>query len=427
MGKQAGPEIMKWEIFHIPDKLSLTNEISTVEVFASRIEPPLANTLVRKLNQVAPLEHLRHVKRVQKKSVEGETQLSVILCLSNGDETPNTIPAVLELIHAYKLHLFPTKVAKYAATSKEEWEEQCKLWPTSYHPPTYNIDGITGFSEEDSQMVFKFMKDAIDLAKSVGDQVVNAALIVDPSNRHVIASACDQTSLSPAMRNKSKMGSGSYTEQVEKAKIHFDVNEAEINENVCLNCCNGEPLPLDSAVACLYPWYWTQYQLCENLVSSSGSIYPWHPLRHAAVVAIETAAARDRDLFPNLEVPKSQFNEIDQVKSPRLTSPAKRQKINGLKDKDEMLSENSSNCLSAVVRPYLCTGCDIYLVWEPCTMCAMALVHQRIRRIFYAFPNPKTGALGSVYRLQGEKSLNHHYAVFRVLLPEEVLCRSCLV
>lgn len=51
----------------------------------------------------------------------------------------------------------------------------------------------------------------------------------------------------------------------------------------------------------------------------------------------------------------------------------------------------------------------------------MALVHQRIKRIFYAFPNPNAGALGSVHRLQGEKSLNHHYAVFRVLLPEEVL------
>ena len=51
----------------------------------------------------------------------------------------------------------------------------------------------------------------------------------------------------------------------------------------------------------------------------------------------------------------------------------------------------------------------------------MALVHQRIRRIFYAFPNLNAGSLGSVHRLQGEKSLNHHYAVFRVLLPEVVL------
>lgn len=51
----------------------------------------------------------------------------------------------------------------------------------------------------------------------------------------------------------------------------------------------------------------------------------------------------------------------------------------------------------------------------------MALVHQRIRRIFFAFPNPHAGALGSVHRLQGEESLNHHYAVFRVLVPEQSL------
>lgn len=45
----------------------------------------------------------------------------------------------------------------------------------------------------------------------------------------------------------------------------------------------------------------------------------------------------------------------------------------------------------------------------------MALVHQRVKRIFYAFPNPNAGALESIHRLHGEKSLNHHYAVFRVL------------
>ena len=54
----------------------------------------------------------------------------------------------------------------------------------------------------------------------------------------------------------------------------------------------------------------------------------------------------------------------------------------------------------------------------------MALVHQRVRRIFFAFPNPNAGALGTVHRLQGERSLNHHYAVFRVLVPEEVLSRD---
>lgn len=51
----------------------------------------------------------------------------------------------------------------------------------------------------------------------------------------------------------------------------------------------------------------------------------------------------------------------------------------------------------------------------------MALMHQRIRRIFYALPNSNIGALGSVYKLQGEKSLNHHYSVFRISVPEQEL------
>jgi tRNA-specific adenosine deaminase 3 len=48
----------------------------------------------------------------------------------------------------------------------------------------------------------------------------------------------------------------------------------------------------------------------------------------------------------------------------------------------------------------------------------MALVHHRFKRVFYAFPNPVTGALGGVYMLHGERSLNHHYNVFRVSVPE---------
>jgi tRNA-specific adenosine deaminase 3 len=51
----------------------------------------------------------------------------------------------------------------------------------------------------------------------------------------------------------------------------------------------------------------------------------------------------------------------------------------------------------------------------------MALVHHRFKRVFYAFPNPVTGALGGVYMLHGKKSLNHHYNVFRISVPEAYL------
>ncbi|GAY60512.1 hypothetical protein WN944_015445 [Citrus x changshan-huyou] len=61
-----------WQIIYIPDKPPiLPNQQPTVNVFASVIEPKLENTIIRRLNEVSPLENLRHVKRIQKKFLEG--------------------------------------------------------------------------------------------------------------------------------------------------------------------------------------------------------------------------------------------------------------------------------------------------------------------------------------------------------------------
>ena len=64
-------------------------------------------------------------------------------------------------------------------------------------------------------------------------------------------------------------------------------------------------------------------------------------------------------------------------------------------------------------KPYLCTGWDCYTIHEPCAMCAMALVHSRVRRVIYCLPDVLHGGLGGAFRLHGQKSLNHHYQVYR--------------
>ena len=68
--------------------------------------------------------------------------------------------------------------------------------------------------------------------------------------------------------------------------------------------------------------------------------------------------------------------------------------------------------------PYLCTGYDLYVTREPCVMCAMALVHSRVRRVFYGVSMP-AGALGSAYKVHVQKGLNHHFEVFRGILSKE--------
>ncbi|ESN96747.1 hypothetical protein HELRODRAFT_154236 [Helobdella robusta] len=64
--------------------------------------------------------------------------------------------------------------------------------------------------------------------------------------------------------------------------------------------------------------------------------------------------------------------------------------------------------------PYLCTNYDAYVTVEPCVMCAMALLHSRVGRVFY-WKSHEDGALGSKYKLHCNRSLNHRFLVFKNL------------
>src|SRR5688500_16216804 len=60
---------------------------------------------------------------------------------------------------------------------------------------------------------------------------------------------------------------------------------------------------------------------------------------------------------------------------------------------------------------YRLGGCDLYVTLEPCVMCAGAILHARIGRVFYGARDPKTGACGSVANPFSEPRLNHQTSV----------------
>ncbi|HDS15483.1 MAG TPA: nucleoside deaminase [Proteobacteria bacterium] len=53
----------------------------------------------------------------------------------------------------------------------------------------------------------------------------------------------------------------------------------------------------------------------------------------------------------------------------------------------------------------------LYVTLEPCIMCAGALFQARIGRLVYGCPDPKGGAIESLYRLGEDARLNHAFAV----------------
>ncbi|RKP15844.1 hypothetical protein ROZALSC1DRAFT_31943, partial [Rozella allomycis CSF55] len=60
---------------------------------------------------------------------------------------------------------------------------------------------------------------------------------------------------------------------------------------------------------------------------------------------------------------------------------------------------------------YLCNGYDIFLKYEPCLMCSMALVHSRIRRVFFLERNHDIGGLVSIVKLS-QTPVNHKFYAF---------------
>ena len=65
------------------------------------------------------------------------------------------------------------------------------------------------------------------------------------------------------------------------------------------------------------------------------------------------------------------------------------------------------------------SDCTVYVSLEPCPMCA-GLMHQaRIARCVWAAPDPKAGALGTLYDLSSDERLNHRFEVTGGVLEQE--------
>lgn len=60
---------------------------------------------------------------------------------------------------------------------------------------------------------------------------------------------------------------------------------------------------------------------------------------------------------------------------------------------------------------YLLTGLSLFITHEPCLMCTMALLHSRVKGVFYLVPMPKTGGCGGIACVPSLKGVNHRFSI----------------
>ncbi len=67
---------------------------------------------------------------------------------------------------------------------------------------------------------------------------------------------------------------------------------------------------------------------------------------------------------------------------------------------------------------YRLAGATLYATIEPCPMCCGAALHARLARVVYGAPDPKAGAIDSLFRLLDDPRLNHRVDATRGVLEE---------
>lgn len=79
---------------------------------------------------------------------------------------------------------------------------------------------------------------------------------------------------------------------------------------------------------------------------------------------------------------------------------------------------------SAKLQNYRLNNLTLYVTLEPCCMCAMAMIHARIKTVIYGAKDDKTGACGSVFNLMTDERHNHLTHVIAGI--EELKCAKVI-
>lgn len=295
-----------------------------------------------------------------------------------------------------------TKVPAKAPRTKLQASEAAKIWPVNFHPDQTIESLIDGsiFDENCLDAIERIMLLVIEAARleAIGDErCTGAAAVVDPEDGRILA-------VSAARIDRHPMWHAAMLAVDLVARLHGG-GAWQLNDEGC-----------DSAM---------------KKQTESSAIHEMESFGDEK--ADSSVMTKDEDLKGRLKRIKRKYEEETPLCYPRslasLSFPVqmsletqvvqKSRRSNGAKFEKGECGSNTEKC-----GPYLCTGYWVFLLMEPCPLCAMALLHSRVTRIFYGTANRNVGVLGSRAVLHTLPGLNHRYRVWSGILERE--CRQAV-
>ncbi|XP_012223231.1 probable inactive tRNA-specific adenosine deaminase-like protein 3 [Linepithema humile] len=295
-----------------------------------------------------------------------------------------------------------TKVPAKAPRTKSQAGEAAKIWSVNFHPDQTIESLIDGsiFDENCLDAIERIMLLVIEAARleAIGDErCTGAAAVVDPEDGRILAVSAARIDRHPmwhaamlavdlvarlhgggAWQLNDEGGDSATKKQTESSVIH---EKESLGDEKADSCATTEGENSKGRLKRIKRRYEEETPLC----------YP----RSLASLP-----------FP--------------VQTPLETQVVQKgRRNNGAKSEREECGSDTEKC-----GPYLCTGYWVFLLMEPCPLCAMALLHSRVTRIFYGTANRSVGVLGSKAVLHTLPGLNHRYRVWDGILERE--CRQAV-
>lgn len=372
----------------------LFKDIPLVEVYVTTIKKTkYISSVIVELNSKLPVPELNHLKRVRGRDV---------LLYPTQNLTLEQLKAKMEDCFVdfspLEKNIRTALVAKFPPKLRFQLDKVQNLWPCNFHKDNYleKLVVNTIFNPKELQEHAKYMEVAIDVAKFYQEKRL-ATKFLTFCNDFVESDEGSIFNTIPTAPVKQ------YPSEASKRfrNIGVVIVDPEINTVVSVGYDNR----------------------MEN------------PTQHAVLVAIDGVARTQNggvwnELYtyqPTVQpLPKSGNTMLRQKPEMLNLQGISSDVLNLLKEKHQEVGFGSrmftgKTADGTPMGPYLCTGYDAYITHEPCMMCAMALIHSRVKRVFYGTKVPK-GALGTSSKLHTIRELNHHYVVFCGLLEDK--CRD---